>query len=182
LPIVSIIGYTNAGKSTLLNNMTNSNVLAENKLFATLDPTSRRLRFPKDRAIIITDTVGFIRDLPPDLIDAFAATLEELSSADLLLHVVDVSNPRFREQIETVENLLVKLELSRAPILRILNKIDLVDNDLIPGLVKRYEAVALSARNPGTFRLLIEQLQAKLDWREAVPDYQRNSSTYSTGP
>ena len=180
LPIVSIIGYTNAGKSTLLNNMTNSRVVAEDKLFATLDPTSRRLRFPKDRAIIITDTVGFIRDLPSDLIEAFAATLEELSSADLLLHVVDVSNPRFREQIETVENLLVKLELSRIPVLRVLNKIDLVDNDLIPGLVQRYEAVALSAKDPETFPPLIEKLQQKLNWRDASPGYQLGSSSFST--
>ncbi|MBW2624268.1 MAG: GTPase HflX, partial [Deltaproteobacteria bacterium] len=128
-----------------------------------------------------TDTVGFIRDLSPDLIKAFAATLEELSSADLLLHVVDVSNPRFQEQIETVENMLVKLELSRAPILRILNKIDLVDKDLIPGLVQRYRAVAISAKNSETFPPLIEKLQQKLNWRDASPEYQLSSSSFSAG-
>ncbi len=181
LPIVSIIGYTNAGKSTLLNNLTNSRVTAENKLFATLDPTSRRLRFPKDRAIIITDTVGFIRDLPAELIEAFAATLEELSSADLLLHVVDVSNPRFQEQIETVESLLVKLDLSRAPILRILNKIDLIDDDKIPGLVNRYKAVALSAQDPKTFPPLIEKLQNMLNWSDVPPAQRLASSSASAG-
>ncbi|MEE9516405.1 MAG: GTPase HflX [Candidatus Adiutricales bacterium] len=181
LPIVSIIGYTNAGKSTLLNNLTNSRVTAENKLFVTLDPTSRRLRFPKDRAIIITDTVGFIRDLPAELIEAFAATLEELSSADLLLHVVDVSNPRFQEQIETVENLLVKLGLSRAPILRTLNKIDLIDDDKIPGLVNRYKAVALSAQDPKTFPPLIEKLQNMLNWSDVPPAQRLASSSASAG-
>ena len=181
LPIVSIIGYTNAGKSTLLNNLTKSRVTAEDKLFATLDPTSRRLRFPKDRAIIITDTVGFIRDLPADLIEAFAATLEELSSADLLLHVVDISNPRFQEQIETVESLLVKLDLSRAPILRILNKIDLIVDDKIPGLVNRYQAVALSAQDPKTFPPLIEKLQNMLNWSDVPPAKRLASSSASAG-
>ena len=96
LPVLSIVGYTNAGKSTLLNALTDSAVLAEDKLFATLDPTSRRLRFPRDREVIITDTVGFIRDLPPDLVNAFRATLEELADADLLLHVVDAVRPAAR--------------------------------------------------------------------------------------
>src|SRR6185295_11781545 len=92
LPVVAIVGYTNAGKSTLLNSLTEGDVLAEDKLFATLDPTSRRLRFPREREVIITDTVGFIRDLPEDLRNAFRATLEELADADLLLHVIDVSD------------------------------------------------------------------------------------------
>ncbi|MBW2322684.1 MAG: GTPase HflX [Deltaproteobacteria bacterium] len=168
LPVVSIIGYTNAGKSTLLNNLTNSNVLAENRLFATLDPTSRRLKFPRDRAILITDTVGFIRNLPPDLIEAFAATLEELSSADLLLHVIDVSNPQFSEQIQAVEEILGKLDLSHIPILPVLNKADLADPEAIPGLVKLYDALALSAIDPDTFPPLIEELQRRLHWAESV--------------
>ena len=98
LPVLSLVGYTNAGKSTLLNTLTNSDILAEDKLFATLDPTSRRLRFPHELEVIITDTVGFIRDLPDDLVQAFMATLEELGEADLLVHVVDVSNSGFRQR------------------------------------------------------------------------------------
>ena len=112
LPIVSIVGYTNAGKCTLLNALTGADVLAEDKLFATLDPTSRRLRFPEEREVIITDTVGFIRDLPKDLVAAFRATLEELDDADLLLHVVDAADPAHDEQIEAVERILDGLGLA----------------------------------------------------------------------
>ena len=131
MPIISIIGYTNAGKSTLLNMLTQSKVFAEDKLFATLDPTSRRLRFPLEREAIITDTVGFIRDLPPDLLRAFRATLEELESADLLLHVLDISDPMVKQKQETVDALLQELQLSRIPQLIVYNKSDLVDPDLI---------------------------------------------------
>jgi GTPase len=106
LPIISIIGYTNAGKSTLLNTLTNSQVLAESKLFATLDPSSRRLRFPRDIEVIITDTVGFIKNLPEDLKVAFRATLEELESADLLLHVIDISNPRLKIRLNRLKKSL----------------------------------------------------------------------------
>ena len=167
LPIVSIIGYTNAGKSTLLNNLTHSQVLAEDRLFATLDPTSRRLRFPKDRAIIITDTVGFIRDLPPDLVDAFAATLEELSSADLLLHLIDISNPRFEDQMTAVSRLLVKLGLEQTPVLPVLNKIDRVPSETVAALSRRLKAVAVSALNPATFPALISELEQRLPWPDA---------------
>src|SRR5436305_2702519 len=124
VPVVSIVGYTNAGKSTLLNSLTDSDVRAENKLFATLDPTSRRLRFPRDREVVITDTVGFIRDLPRDLVAAFRATLEELEEADLLLHVVDASDPRHAEHARAVEAVLGTLDLSRTPRLLVLNKMD----------------------------------------------------------
>ncbi|HEY9074713.1 MAG TPA: GTPase HflX, partial [Desulfobaccales bacterium] len=103
LPVLSIIGYTNAGKSTLFNALTHASVLSEDRLFATLDPTSRRLRFPREREVIITDTVGFIKNLPKNLLEAFKATLEELEEADLLIHVVDLSNPRFLEQMATVD-------------------------------------------------------------------------------
>ncbi len=124
LPVISIVGYTNAGKSTLLNALTDSTVLAEDVLFATLDPTSRRLRFPRDREVIITDTVGFIRDLPEDLIAAFRATLEELDDADLLLHVADASDPSLDGHVAAVEKILGGLGLSETPRLLVLNKVD----------------------------------------------------------
>ena len=124
LPIISIVGYTNAGKSTRLNALTDSKVLAENVLFATLDPTSRRLRFPTEREVIITDTVGFIRDLPEDLVNAFRATLEELGDADLLLHVVDAADPRLDDQVKAVDAILKDLELHEKKRLLVFNKLD----------------------------------------------------------
>jgi len=134
LPVISIIGYTNVGKSTLLNTLTKSSVRAESRLFATLDPSSRRLRFPQDFEVIITDTVGFIRELPKDLMVAFRATLEELESADLLLHVIDISNPRFEDQIKSVEKILLDLDLSRIPSIRVLNKQDLLEEGYVDKL------------------------------------------------
>ena len=124
LPIVSIVGYTNAGKSTLLNTLTRSSVFTENLLFATLDTSTRRLRFPREREVIITDTVGFIRSLPKSLMGAFKATLEELQDADLLLHLVDCAGPRFEEQITQVEQILAELDLAGKPRLLVFNKSD----------------------------------------------------------
>ena len=124
VPVASLVGYTNAGKSTLLNALTGSDVLAENRLFATLDPTTRRLRFPRERELILTDTVGFIRSLPKELVEAFRATLEELEEADLLLHVADASHPELELQLKAVEDILEKLELHETPRLLVLNKID----------------------------------------------------------
>jgi GTP-binding protein HflX len=124
LPIVSIVGYTNAGKSTLLNTLTRSAVFTENLLFATLDTTTRRLRFPREREVIITDTVGFIRSLPKSLMGAFKATLEELQDADLLLHLVDCSTPRCEEQITQVEQILAELSLADKPRILVFNKSD----------------------------------------------------------
>ncbi len=144
VPVISIVGYTNAGKSTLLNALTDSAVLAENKLFATLDPTSRRLKFPRDREVIITDTVGFIRDLPKDLVAAFRATLEELEDADLLLHVVDASDPRHDEQAEAVERILSSLDVESTPRLLVYNKADRAP-DVARTLALRDDAVAVSA-------------------------------------
>lgn len=159
IPIVSIIGYTNAGKSTLLNALTRSSVLVEDKLFATLDTASRRLRFPREREVIITDTVGFIRDLPRDLMAAFRATLEELEDADLLLHIVDASNPRFEQHIESVEKILQELHLSDKHRLIVFNKIDKLDSEEARNLVIRFDAVAISALDPSTFKPLLQAIE-----------------------
>ncbi len=145
LPVLSIVGYTNAGKSTLLNALTESRVLAEDKLFATLDPTSRRLRFPRDREVIVTDTVGFIRDLPADLVNAFRATLEELSDADLLLHVADASDARLDDQVKAVDAILAGLGLGETPRLLLLNKIDRLPPGEGAALAHARDAVAISA-------------------------------------
>ena len=145
LPVVSIVGYTNAGKSTLLNALTHSKVLAEDKLFATLDPTSRRLRFPREREVIITDTVGFIRDLPKDLVNAFRATLEELSEADLLLHVVDVNDPARDEQVTAVEKILEQLGLQEKTRLMVWNKADLAGAEQLAQVLRNHGGVVISA-------------------------------------
>ena len=126
LPHVAIVGYTNAGKSTMLNRMTRSDVDAEDKLFATLDPTSRRLRFPEEREVILTDTVGFIRQLPKDLVHAFRSTLEEVAEADLLVHVIDSSSPQIQTHIDEVDQTLAALGVEDMPTIRVLNKIDAV--------------------------------------------------------
>ncbi len=145
LPVLSIVGYTNAGKSTLLNALTSSSVLAEDKLFATLDPTSRRLRFPRDREVIVTDTVGFLRDLPADLVAAFRATLEELGDADLLLHVADASDARLDDRVRAVDEILADLGLSEKPRLLVLNKVDRLPPGEGAALAHARDAVAVSA-------------------------------------
>ncbi|MBU0964931.1 MAG: GTPase HflX [Proteobacteria bacterium] len=157
LPVISLVGYTNAGKSTLLNSLTKSNIYAEDKLFATLDPTSRRLRFPEDVEVIVTDTVGFIRNLPAELLKAFKATLEELHEADLLVHVIDISNPRFAEQIRVVEEVLEELDLADITIMQVYNKIDKADPVFVRELLERSDAVAVSAINPATFAPFLEK-------------------------
>ncbi len=165
LPIVSIVGYTNAGKSTLLNALTQSDVLTEDLLFATLDTATRRLRFPLDREVIITDTVGFIRDLPPSLFGAFRATLEELEDADLLLHLVDLSNPRFDEQIKSVDKILDSLNLGIQQRLLVFNKIDRVAAEDLSHICRRYEAVAVSALKRNSFGALLDEMQQRF-WPE----------------
>ncbi|MBW1644915.1 MAG: GTPase HflX, partial [Deltaproteobacteria bacterium] len=155
LPLVSIVGYTNAGKSTLLNTLTNSAVFTENLPFATLDPTTRRLRLPREQEIIITDTVGFIRKLPRDLLAAFRTTLEELRDADLLLHLVDATDEQLAEQVAAVNSLLGSLELQNIPKLMVLNKIDLLRPADYAALVRRYDAIAISARDPRTLPPLL---------------------------
>ncbi len=168
LPIVAIVGYTNAGKSTLLNTLTKSDVLAEDKLFATLDPTTRRLRFPREREVIIADTVGFIRDLPRDLARAFRATLEELDEADLLLHVVDAADPAREQQIAAVEAILTDLGLGETPRILVMNKIDLVpveERDVLARGERGLPAVAISAQDGETTSLLLNAIELVL-WRE----------------
>jgi len=124
IPVVALVGYTNAGKSTLLNALCRADALVDDRLFATLDPTTRRLTLPDNKAILVTDTVGFIRKLPPTIISAFRATLEELSEASLLLHIVDLASPDAAEQCQTVETILGELGLADKKRLTILNKID----------------------------------------------------------
>ncbi len=170
VPIISIVGYTNAGKSTLLNALTRSEVFTENLLFATLDTSTRRLRFPREREVIITDTVGFIRSLPASLMGAFKATLEELQDADLLLHVVDCSNRRFAEQMAQVDTILEELGLSEKPRLVVFNK-----SDLLPELKRktplafmkvrqvsrRQAAITLSATDQSSLAPLLAELERR---------------------
>ncbi|HIJ81958.1 MAG TPA: GTPase HflX [Desulfuromonadales bacterium] len=170
VPIISIVGYTNAGKSTLLNALTSSDVFTEDLLFATLDTSSRRLRFPQEREVIITDTVGFIRSLPKSLLGAFKATLEEMRDADLLLHVVDASHPRFEDQIAQVRTILTELELGEKQELMVYNKSDLLNDmkkkDTVAFLKVRQAArtrdsVTVSARDRKSLTPLLHELQRR---------------------
>jgi GTP-binding protein HflX len=168
LPIISLVGYTNAGKSTLLNALTQSDVYAEKKMFATLDPTSRRLRLPYDQEVIINDTVGFIRDLPEALVSAFRATLEEIADSDLLVHVVDASNRRVLQQIASVGKILSDLHFNEIPQLIVLNKSDLLDADEIETLMRQIkldsdvQCVAISAIHRETLRPMVEEIGVQI--------------------
>jgi len=157
LPVISLVGYTNVGKSTMLNSLTKSEVTAEDKLFATLDPTSRRLRFPEDIEVIFTDTVGFIRNLPEELLKSFKSTLEELHEADLLVHILDISNPQFREQMHVVEKILDELKLNRIPQLRVLNKVDLVEKEYAREQAASLDGIAISALDESTMEPFLNQ-------------------------
>ena len=163
IPLAALVGYTNAGKSTLLNTLTRSEVLAENKLFATLDPTTRRLRFPAEKEIIMADTVGFIRNLPKELFDAFRATLEELEAADLLLHVADASHPDLLQLISAVETILAEMELDRMPRLMILNKWDQLEAPARAELADAFpHALTISAKKGDGCKALLEELELLL--------------------
>ncbi len=174
LPIVSLVGYTNAGKSTLLNSLTQSEVYAEKKMFATLDPTSRRLRLPYDQEVIINDTVGFIRDLPEALVSAFRATLEEIADSDLLVHVVDAANPRVLQQIASVNKIIDDLHFGEIPQLIVLNKSDLLKRAEVDRLAKQIkldsglESVSISAIRRDTLRPMVEAIGGLLNKSEMV--------------
>jgi GTP-binding protein HflX len=175
IPIVSIVGYTNAGKSTLFNNLTRSHVRAEDLLFATLDTATRRLRFPREREVVITDTVGFIKDLPPDLLGAFRATLDEMQDADLLLHVVDISNPRFEHQMESVDRILAEIELDGIPRLPVFNKADLVNPLWARAIAARFRGVTCSAIDPETFGDLLREIEKRV-WGEPSSELRAGSA------
>jgi GTP-binding protein HflX len=159
-PTVAIVGYTNAGKSTLLNALTGSDVFVEDKLFATLDTRSRSSRLPSGREVIVTDTVGFIRDLPKDLFAAFRATFDETQDADLLLHVIDASDPCRSEHIETTEKLLVDLGLERIPRILVFNKCDLLE---VPQATLANRGVPVSALQPESLLPLKRAIDERLE-------------------
>jgi GTP-binding protein HflX len=165
LPVLSIVGYTNAGKSTLLRALTGTHAQVEDRMFATLDPASRRLRFPREREVIVTDTVGFIRDLPPALVAAFRATLEELREADLFLHVVDASSEEFPRRIAAVRSVLAQIGLEHTPELLVFNKIDRLPPEQGRALAERHGAVAVSALERRGLEALLERAEAALDER-----------------
>ena len=163
--LASIVGYTNAGKSTLLNTLTGADVLAEDKLFATLDPTTRRLRLPTNQNVLLTDTVGFIRKLPHGLVEAFKATLEEVVQADLLLHVVDASHPQAEEQIQSVDAVLQEIGADGKPTLMVFNKIDRLDGsrDVLTRFLERHpRGVAISAATGEGIPALLAELGSQL--------------------
>jgi GTP-binding protein HflX len=170
LPVVSLVGYTNAGKSTLLNVLTKSHVSAQNRLFETLDTTSRRLRFPEDREVIITDTVGFIRDLPQELVGAFRTTLDELREADLLLHIVDMNARDIEVQLTAVESILAELHLSSVPRWLVFNKCDQLPTQQVEVLCRRFGAIGISALQPTTLRPLFARLEAYVRSLSVVDD------------
>jgi len=145
IPVISIVGYTNAGKSTLLNRLSGSSVLAEDKLFATLDPTTRELELGDGESVLMTDTVGFIRKLPHHLIEAFKSTLEEAKYADIILHVVDASNPRMETQMEVVRDILQELKITGKPMVTVFNKMDNYTHEIMPRDGQADKIVYLSA-------------------------------------
>jgi len=180
-PVVSILGYTNVGKSTLFNALTNSEVTAENKLFATLDPTSSKIQFPPEVSeeehryvpgleVVISDTVGFIRDLPEELVNAFRATLEELNQASLLLHVVDISDPRAVSRVESVEKILREMDLGDIPVIMVLNKVDRLSREEAQVVMQEFR----SAEKAGCVLTSAKENLGLKDLLELIKDYFKN--------
>jgi GTP-binding protein HflX len=162
-PLASIVGYTNAGKSTLLNRLTGAAVLAEDKLFATLDPTTRRLKLPTNQNVLLTDTVGFIKKLPHGLVEAFKATLEEVVQADLLVHVVDISHAQAEEQIDAVNTVLMEIGAAEKPVLMVFNKIDQLAGGIAPLLREKYpNSVSISAKTGAGIEPLLAEIGTQL--------------------
>jgi len=185
LPIISLVGYTNAGKSTLLNALSDANVLAVDQLFATLDPTTRKVTLPGGRVVLMTDTVGFIQRLPTTLVAAFRATLEEIAEADLLIHVLDITHPNAEEQSQTVLETLADLEVEHKPVLTVLNKVDQLDGieegelaQLAREMDLPGDYVVLSAERGWGLQTLLERIEGMLTERmqplEALVPYNRN--------
>ncbi|MEM7137262.1 MAG: GTPase HflX [Myxococcota bacterium] len=171
-PTVAIVGYTNAGKSTLLNALTGSNVSAEDKLFATLDTRSRSLDLPSGRSVVVTDTVGFIRDLPKDLFAAFRATFDETQDADLLLHVIDASDPCRLDHVDTTEKLLVELGLERVPRISVFNKCDRLES---PSQIIQNRGIGVSALDPESLGDLLREIDYRI--ARTSPDHQGPTSS-----
>lgn len=179
LPIISIIGYTNAGKSTLFNLLTKSNFLVKDQLFSTLDPATRRLKIPcslfTDRQyqeILITDTVGILKDLPADLINAFRPTFEELKESNILIHLIDISNPCFLEHMEAVERILNRLDLDHIPVIRVFNKEDKVSKEEAEAICQKYNGISISALKPETLNKFFKAIEKSLweikVWKEEI--------------
>ncbi|HBZ71077.1 MAG TPA: GTPase HflX [Deltaproteobacteria bacterium] len=178
MPVLSIVGYTNAGKSTLLRALTRTEVLVEDKMFATLDPTSRRLRFPREREVLVTDTVGFIRDLPGELMAAFRATLEELESADLFLHVVDAAAPDLERRLAAVRRVLGEIGLGDTPELLVFNQVDRLPAAEATALARRYHAVPVSALRGIGLEALLDRVADAL-WESEASDALRGGFAFA---
>ena len=181
VPVAAIVGYTNAGKSTLLNALTRSEVLAEDRLFATLDTTTRRLRFPSTREVVLTDTVGFIEHLPKELLQAFKATLEELDDANLLLHVVDAADPHLALHIAVVSEVIDELGLGDVPVQLVLNQVDRLTDEQLADVLREHDGLAVSALQREGLDELLESMERQL-WRsghgDLKPKWQREAERY----